>query len=289
MRIKKYVQADAGVAAALEELKNECAAADGFAADISLDASMNAEKEMACVFTCEEGGRLVALLSIFAPGREEVEVNALVHHACRRRGYFKSLLKEAVAECSLFGYDRGLFVVDSASTAGKAVIARWGCGTDHVELQMERRVTPDMENGNNDIEVAEAKESDIEQLADLGAAAFSMSRESEREHIKNTLAADNRVQYAVRAQGRLVALCAASEYTDKMMIFGLGVHPGERRKGYAKALLGYISDTSRQRGIQKVCLDVDEENTGARALYESYGFVATGRTEYRTFYFEDFR
>jgi GNAT superfamily N-acetyltransferase len=288
MEIKKYRRADGRIAACLETLIRECSGVDGYSADIDLDASMNAEKGMDCVFTLEEDGRLAALFSIFAPGREEIEANALVHPAYRKQGCFKALVNVAAAECSRFGYEKGLFVLNEASAAGKAVAARWGCGTDHIELQMERSLT-DCENVvRGDIEIVTAQESDIDELAGLGAAAFSTDRDFERELLASALAADNRVQYAVRARGRLMALAAASEADGKMMIFGLGVHPGERRKGYARAIIDHIADTARQRGIYKLCLDVDEENTGAIALYESSGFKRTGRTEYRTFYFDSF-
>lgn len=289
MRINRYKRADGSVAEALRRLTDECSGPDGFRADIDLDPSMNAEKNMSCVFTCEEQGKLVALLSVFAPGREDIEVSALVHPDWRNRGYFKALIKETIEESAKFGYKQGMFVCNSASEPGGAVMRHWNCGTDHIELQMECDDFTGIRNDRADIEVMEARESDIEQLGAVGEAAFGMDRESEREHINNTLAADGRTQYAVRRQGRFAAMCAASENGGCMMIFGLGVHPGERRRGYAKALIGHIADIARQRGISKLCLDVDEDNEGAIALYESLGFKRTGRTEYRTFYFEDFQ
>lgn len=288
MNIKKYLRADDDTASGLKALIRECSDIDGYCADIDLDESMNAEKEMNCVFTCEEGGKLAALLSVFAPGREDIEVNALVHPAYRRRGVFKALIGEVIAECSRFGYEKGLFVLNEASESGRAVAAHWGCGTDHVELQMERGVDACENLRREDIEIITARKSDLGELSDLGAAAFSMEKEFERELLASALAADNRTEYAVRAGGRLTALGAAYETEGKMMIFGLGVHPDERRKGYAKALICHIAGVALRRGMNKVCLDVDEDNEGAIALYESSGFKRTGSTEYRTFYFDSY-
>lgn len=285
MQVKKYLAADERINIALQRLIQESSETDGYTADMDTDASMNAVKDMCCIYTCEDGGMLTALLFVFAPGREEAEINALVHPRYRRKGCFKAMLREAAAESLRFGYNLGLFVVNSDSRDGKAVIEHWGCGTDHAELQMECVISSDISKRAY-IDVTEAVESDIEELSALGAAAFGQDIESEREHIKNTLAAQGRVQYAVRHDGRLTALCAASETDGKMMIFGLGVHPDERRKGYARALLCHIAAGALQRGITKLCLEVDEENEGARALYESYGFAVTGRTEYRTFYLD---
>jgi ribosomal protein S18 acetylase RimI-like enzyme len=288
MDIKKYRRAGNDIASGLKALIRECSGVDGYCADVDLDASMNAQKDMNCIFTCEEYGKLTALLSVFAPGREDIEVNALVHPAYRRRGIFKALLREAIAECSRFGYEKGLFVINEASVPGRAVAAHWGCGTDHAELQMERDLDASESPRREDIEIITARESDLDELADIGAAAFSMEREFERELLASTIASDNRTEYAVRAGGRLTALAAAYEAEGKMLIFGLGVHPGERRKGYAKALICHIAEVAFRRGIRKLCLDVDEDNEGAIALYESLGFKRTSSTEYRTFYFDSF-
>ena len=50
-----------------------------------------------------------------------------------------------------------------------------------------------------------------------------------------------------------------------------------RRQGIAKALLGALITAIREQGGHNIHLEVRESNQPARRLYESYGFVQTGR------------
>lgn len=286
MRVNKYLKADNALLSNLKELTEESARKDGFMADIHLDTSMNAQKDMPAIFTYEDGKSLIALLFVFAPGRDEIEVNALVHPEYRNKGVFRNLMREAAHTASDCGYSKGLFVCGRESATGQGVVRHWGCELDHAELQMSCGI-PAADEYNN-VEVAEAREADIEELSCLGAAAFDMDKEFERELIKNSLAADDRIQYVANCDGKMVGLCAAAESEGKMMIFGLGVHPYERRKGYARALLARAAADAVKKGIHELCLDVDEDNPAAIALYESFGFKTTGCTEYYSFEFDIF-
>jgi ribosomal protein S18 acetylase RimI-like enzyme len=286
MRIEKYLGADESLSAALKELIEACSEHDGHKTAIDIDASLNAVQDMHCVYTYEEGG-LKALLSLFAPGRDEIEVNALVHPDYRNKGLFRALLKEAVNECARFGYDKGLLVCGGLGS-GRRVMEHWGCGIDHVELQMSYQIKGSIEREKIGIEISEAHECDIEELSDVGAAAFGRDGSFEREFLKNALEAANRTQYMAKKGGRIAGLCAAMEDEGKLLIFGLGVHPGERRKGYAQAMLRHIEKEAVKRGIYKLGLDVDEDNPSAIALYKSFGFSVIGRTEYYSFEFGNF-
>ena len=55
-------------------------------------------------------------------------------------------------------------------------------------------------------------------------------------------------------------------------IGGLGVVPGERRRGTGRALMRAVQDEARARGAAQVWLEVIAENTGARTLYEELGY-----------------
>lgn len=55
----------------------------------------------------------------------------------------------------------------------------------------------------------------------------------------------------------------------------IAVHPGRRRRGYARRLLG--ASLATFPGARAVHLEVRPSNESARALYESLGFVTTGR------------
>jgi ribosomal protein S18 acetylase RimI-like enzyme len=55
------------------------------------------------------------------------------------------------------------------------------------------------------------------------------------------------------------------------------VHPQERRRGVARALMARIVEALREKGVAHVGLDVRVENHGAKALYDRLGFVEEER------------
>jgi ribosomal protein S18 acetylase RimI-like enzyme len=55
------------------------------------------------------------------------------------------------------------------------------------------------------------------------------------------------------------------------------VHPGERGRGLARALVAALIDDARGHGVETLTLDVRGNNHGAMALYEMFGFQVAGR------------
>ena len=57
----------------------------------------------------------------------------------------------------------------------------------------------------------------------------------------------------------------------------MAVAPEHRRRGAASALLAALVADARDRGCAAMTLEVAEDNGGAIALYERFGFVVEGR------------
>jgi GNAT superfamily N-acetyltransferase len=55
-------------------------------------------------------------------------------------------------------------------------------------------------------------------------------------------------------------------------IGGIGVVSGARRSGVGEALMRALHEQARERGVQRIWLEVIVENTGAFALYEKLGY-----------------
>jgi GNAT superfamily N-acetyltransferase len=55
-------------------------------------------------------------------------------------------------------------------------------------------------------------------------------------------------------------------------IGGIGVVPGARRSGVGEALMRALHEQARERGVQRIWLEVIVENTEAFALYEKLGY-----------------
>ena len=55
-------------------------------------------------------------------------------------------------------------------------------------------------------------------------------------------------------------------------IHDLAVLPAYRGRGVGRALLGAVEDHARSRGCCKLTLEVQDDNTPARTLYQRFGF-----------------
>lgn len=91
---------------------------------------------------------------------------------------------------------------------------------------------------------------------------------------------------ALDADGRIVAFCLASVNEDDWQALGasnsyidlIGVVRDHRGEGLAPRVIARTLRAMTDAGLEKAVLDVDTESpTGAHALYERLGFVATER------------
>jgi ribosomal protein S18 acetylase RimI-like enzyme len=68
-----------------------------------------------------------------------------------------------------------------------------------------------------------------------------------------------------------------AQAAHKATLWGVYVHPAQRRGGLARRLLGAACRHARTHGVLQVHLAVNAANPRALALYESLGFRAYGR------------
>lgn len=88
-----------------------------------------------------------------------------------------------------------------------------------------------------------------------------------------------------QAVGVVVAFLGFSTFNAQPLLnlHDVAVRPGCRGLGIGRKLLAAAEEAARREGCCKVTLEVHDENTVARHLYESYGFVAgTPRQEFWT-------
>ena len=81
------------------------------------------------------------------------------------------------------------------------------------------------------------------------------------------------------AVGR-VAVTEAPDGTKWAGISAVRVSESQRRKGLARSLCAGLLGWAHERGATRAYVQVVEENTAARALYESMGFVVHHRSRY---------
>ncbi len=114
--------------------------------------------------------------------------------------------------------------------------------------------------------------------AERFAAAVGAMRGSSAGHILehqarlHGLAVDKLPVIAIDAAGQCVAAGLAVRDGDLVGLFDIVTDPGHRRKGYAAVLVEHLLAEGAAGGATTAYLQVEPENTAARALYGRYGF-----------------
>ena len=74
-----------------------------------------------------------------------------------------------------------------------------------------------------------------------------------------------------------VGFAIARAVTDEAELLSIGVLEKYRRQGLATQLLAQVVEFVAGRGVEKLFLEVAEDNPGAQALYLAHGFSRVGR------------
>lgn len=255
----------------------DCRATEA-AEELELESSLNAYQDMKCVFLAYEGKRLLGVLSLFAPRKDEAEISALVRPDARRTGVFRVLLNEAERELTLFSYSRELFVVDSRSSAGTAVATGLGAQYDFTEYSL-RYAGSCPESPSLGLSVSRVGIECLDALVDLRTGEFGDSRDETENFERATFASKDRQVYAAFLDGKLVAACSLGFSGGTVSINGLVTKKELRGRGYGQAFLSRVVRLLEAQNL-KMTLDVESQNANAYHLYKKMGFVEERAVEY---------
>ncbi|WP_296402852.1 GNAT family N-acetyltransferase [Psychrobacter sp.] len=70
----------------------------------------------------------------------------------------------------------------------------------------------------------------------------------------------------------MVAYCLFSKVYEVAEVLRIGTHPDFQRRGYAQQLLILLIDSMTNKGLEKILLEVREDNIKAINLYQKLGF-----------------
>ena len=81
----------------------------------------------------------------------------------------------------------------------------------------------------------------------------------------------------LRREGAVVGYAGLNAVPPEADVLTVAVAPTERGLGHGRLLMGALVEESIRRGVRMLHLEVASENEPARMLYESLGFVPSGR------------
>ncbi|MBO7304517.1 MAG: ribosomal protein S18-alanine N-acetyltransferase [Clostridia bacterium] len=94
--------------------------------------------------------------------------------------------------------------------------------------------------------------------------------------IISTISTEGSMCYVALSDGQISAYVIGRQIAPEGEIYRLATLPEYRRRGIAYRLLDYAVKCERGRGLESLFLEVREQNSAARRLYESYGFKKIG-------------
>ncbi|SDI36916.1 Acetyltransferase (GNAT) family protein [Desulfosporosinus hippei DSM 8344] len=253
-------------------LESVCMDHDNLQGSFFLDPSLNFNHRIKSFFLLYDKSNLISMLSMFIPTELEAEITAYTLPKFRGKGFFKSLLAKAVKELGEFNVPEVLFVCESSSVAGKRVVDSFEAGYDHTEYYMSLDNVSYTSLQEYRLRLLKVEKKDLEKTIITNMKVFSDSYEESENLIINRFKLKHREQFLGILGEVIIGIVSVNLEGEGVSIFGLGIEPEYRCKGYGKELLHLIIDNLLQRGRSEINIEVNSENAEALKLYKSTGF-----------------
>ncbi|SEN49760.1 GNAT family N-acetyltransferase [Paenibacillus sp. OV219] len=237
-----------------------------------------------------DGHELIGYIGIsdFGGAGTPFEVNGMVHPEYRRQGVFGTLSKLVIEEWGRRASRSMLLLSDRKSEAGQTFIQGTGAKYHHTEHEMYLRA--DWTGVNKDSEritLRQATNADRWEIHRQNAIYFDdeLVEEGTNDPEKEMILPEEEEQrgmiiYLAEADGQVVGKVHIQLSSGIGGIYGLGVLPEHRGKGYGRATLLKAIDKLKEASARDIMLQVAVENAGALRLYQSCGFVETSTMDY---------
>lgn len=298
IQLKEYMsKTDYAKIRTLEEI---CTAWDGTALKLELDYKLAVAEEV----TGKETERLQQVNSVLyyadaeliaylgvdcfgGPG-SDIEVNGMVHPEYRRKGIFRQMTSIVMDEWRRRDSGDLLLLCDRKSTAGQAFMHSLNLPLNHAEYEMylnQQMLKPEQIKATieaSGIELRKATNQDAREVAQQNAIYFgeAFSEDQNEWLMPETEEKRGLTIYLAMLAGECIGKVHLQLNGETGGIYGLGVVPAYRGKGYGRAVLLDAVEKLKAAGAKNVMLQVAAENSNALGLYESCGFETTSTMDY---------
>ena len=267
-----------------KKLINCCQNYDGTYRDPYLSNMLNFDPNMPAFFLYYEKGELVGLLTVYADD-QDVEVTILVHPDHRRQGIARALFTSFERETATFSIRSVTFQTERIFLDRHPdFVSNWGLVEDEdteTWLGKDRRPYP-LEKLSN-LEVLLADSSYQEQISQLNFQAFSEEHESREvvdRHVAEALKDPESRLYILLKDDQVIGTCTVDLSSNTNYFYGLAIAELERGKGYGSYLAKSLVNQLMEQNDKEFQIAVEDDNVGAKRLYEKLGFVTQTQVVY---------
>ena len=213
---------------------------------------------------------LVAYIGISSFGRNVAELNGMTHPNFRRKGIFKKLFELAVDQCSKRRFNKILLLSDGNSNEGIEFIKTTGAKYSFSEYRMKRlnKTTPE---SLNTVTLRKSDKNDRKEIAKQNAIFFNIPVEANGS-LEEEVDIPKEITYMIQLKENIIGKIKVHYEDNYAFIFGFGILPDFRGRGYGKAALREALQLINDKAIYDIELDVECKNDTALNLYKFCGF-----------------
>ncbi len=283
----------------IHALEMECVRFDSVALKLELDYKLEDAAQrptqagigLLNEFMAFDGELLIGYLGIcgFGNTTDPLELTGMVHPQYRRMGVFSHLCRLAAAECGRRNAAGMLGLCDRQSSAGQSFLVKIGAEYQYTEYEMYWQNGPSRatEEQTHGIRFRKATNADARDIAQQNKIYFGRGLANETEEMQ---ASDGLLPEEEEKRGMTIYLAEKDGQTVGKVnlqlinglggIYGLGVLPVYRGKGYGRAILLMGIEKLKEAGAADILLQVAAGNATALSLYKSCGFAETSVMDY---------
>lgn len=264
-------------AADIKALEQQCSQADSIQLSSDLEHLVKEDGDHALL--CYREDQLIGLLSWFAAGGNEAQINAMVHPDYRREGVFRGLVTRAGQDIAPLGIHKLSYKIPGGSETGHRTASALGARFSRSEYAMSYDSLTTLQPVPEDLHLLPATLADWEFIISCSSQAFGESEEETREYFTETDEPE-RVTYIAWAEGRAMGLIRVNYINeDTAFIHNFCILPSCQGKGVGGKVLRQTLGLLLQKPYPVIRLSVVTENVRALNLYIRAGFKIN--SEYR--------
>lgn len=269
---------------AAKALIASCQAYDQTFREPYLSNMLNFDPNMPAFFLYYQEGELLGLLTVYADD-EDVEVSILVDPSHRRQGVGRAMYRSFEKEMVAYPIRSVTFQTERVFLDRHPDLAsHWGVVEDEeTETWLGRDKTPYALDSRSDVKVLLADPAYVEEIAQLHHQAFSDPEETldvSRRYITEALKDSDGLLYILLTEDQVIGVCTVDLSGNSNYLYGLAVAEAYRGKGYGSYLAKSVVNQLIERNDKPFQIAVEDDNVGAKRLYEKIGFVKQTQVVY---------
>ena len=203
----------------------------------------------------------------------------------RRKGIARALFKSFEEERASYPIQSVIFQTERVFLDRHPnFVSRWGLvENEETETWLGRYRTPYELDSRLDVKVILADSSYLEEIAQLHYQAFSDAEETlevTHRYIAEAVKDSNSLLYILLKEGKAIGVCTVDVSGNSNYLYGLAVAEAYRGKGYGSYLAKSVVNQLIAENTKSFQIAVEDDNVGAKHLYEKIGFVKQTQVVY---------